>query len=390
MDTFEEITARISDINIDVKDIHNMLLEACSNGNITIIKALHEHEFEHIPKFWEDVLGPLKFGYFNVNITLINIASCCGYLEIVKYLISKNYNYQYVLTFAALGNWMDIVNFIFDYDKNLDINQKFPSDNFLTPLNIACYLGNIDIVDKLLYSGATVDDYSIFLAANYIDFYEIVEIDDDDDDYEKCPKDDDIVLHMLKALVTQGAKVSISDILIPKNFDSKSFFRNLVYDRLYKCLEFTVSMGCDLSKIYHKHSGNLLHTISSGQNLKIIQLLIDNKVDVNAFCTKCKYTPLHLYYNRTFSSYKIIEMLIKKGANVNSQTIYGDTPLHTACTHLKYYNFGKNINKYFIILVENGAKIDILNNIGQTPLGILLENNEYPYIQELINYLKNP
>ena len=59
---------------------------------------------------------------------------------------------------------------------------------------------------------------------------------------------------------------------------------------------------------------------------------------------------------------EIVELLINKGANVNSKDVFGVTPLHLAALGGK-----TEIAK---ILIENGANINAKNKEGESPLDI--------------------
>lgn len=78
-----------------------------------------------------------------------------------------------------------------------------------------------------------------------------------------------------------------------------------------------------------------------------------------------------------------IEMLISKGADVNSRDDYGDTPLNTLL------EFSKGENRYKIekMFIDNGALLDITNKYGTTPLDISIWHARN--IDELYILIKN-
>ena len=57
---------------------------------------------------------------------------------------------------------------------------------------------------------------------------------------------------------------------------------------------------------------------------------------------------------------KIVEFLVKCGANVNGLNDYGETPLYAACL--------EGHEKIVECLVKGGAEINLTNRLGQTPL----------------------
>ena len=64
--------------------------------------------------------------------------------------------------------------------------------------------------------------------------------------------------------------------------------------------------------------------------------------------------------NHPNANYKIVELLIKHGANVNVVLKNGETPLHLA-SELGYFKIAK-------LLLESGANIEIKDDFGRTPL----------------------
>ena len=59
-----------------------------------------------------------------------------------------------------------------------------------------------------------------------------------------------------------------------------------------------------------------------------------------------------------FHSYEIFKFLIEKGANINTQNIYLNTPLH--------YAFASKLYKYIDLLISKGANENLKNIYGQT------------------------
>jgi ankyrin repeat protein len=59
-----------------------------------------------------------------------------------------------------------------------------------------------------------------------------------------------------------------------------------------------------------------------------------------------------------FHSYEIFQFLIEKGANINTQNIYLNTPLH--------YAFASKLYKYIDLLISKGANENLKNIYGQT------------------------
>jgi len=92
------------------------------------------------------------------------------------------------------------------------------------------------------------------------------------------------------------------------------------------------------------------HISISKPDDRMAKLLIDAGADVNI--GHLSQMPLHLAVTK--GTPKLVEELIKKGANINAQTEQGTTPLHIACKAKKY-----DLVK---ILFEKGADANIRDN----------------------------
>jgi len=95
-------------------------------------------------------------------------------------------------------------------------------------------------------------------------------------------------------------------------------------------------------------------------------LTIEKRVDWNSR-TKFGETPLHHAAQRL--NYKLVAFLLKNGANVNAQTISGETALH------KVSALGTAGIEMMKLLIQNGADASIKSNFGK-PCEIA-HNNEF-------------
>jgi len=77
---------------------------------------------------------------------------------------------------------------------------------------------------------------------------------------------------------------------------------------------------------------------------------------------------LHYLYHVKNGSVDIVKYLVENGVDVNTDTIFGETPLFYTCR-------GRNVAtvKY---LIEHGADVNKENNFGKTPLFISCEKKK--------------
>ena len=146
-------------------------------------------------------------------------------------------------------------------------------------------------------------------------------------------------------------------------------------------------------------------------NLKIIKLLLEKNPELIDINGKDRKTPLH--FAVLYNCYKIVEFLVKSGANLNKGDKYGRTPLLLSCKYgnSKITKFlidaGANINKSdnsnnsplhyacafgnlecVKVLLESGADINYLNMNKNLPIEIALLKNHNGIVKYLINYDK--
>ena len=120
-----------------------------------------------------------------------------------------------------------------------------------------------------------------------------------------------------------------------------------------------LEMGSDANQ--RDHNGwTALHSCCKGNSTNFVEitriLIVDGKAQVDAL-TNSGGTPLHYYVqgdcNNTQLFEDTIQLMITHGADINSQSKYGETPLHQAASR------GKLISVQ--ILIKFGAQINFRN-----------------------------
>ena len=123
-----------------------------------------------------------------------------------------------------------------------------------------------------------------------------------------------------------------------------------------------------------KHHETPLHVAAYTLESKLVTMLLDNGVNVNAEDNRGR-TPLRrmLEYNPCSywaqKSFKVARILIKRGASVNAKDKDGQTPLHMPfyCPDLKLVQ----------MLLGHGANVHAEDNWGRTPLHQVLGAEDY-------------
>ncbi|KAJ6252351.1 leucine rich repeat kinase 2 [Anaeramoeba flamelloides] len=109
---------------------------------------------------------------------------------------------------------------------------------------------------------------------------------------------------------------------------------------------------------------------------QVINWLIKRRAHVTSQ-NALKQTPLYYFCMKNEETVNLVEvqkkmvvLIQKKKSILNNQDIFGNTPLHTACM------CGCSVD-IIILLLNKGAKVNVMNNIKQTPLHLVCQNNEY-------------
>ncbi|KAH6623102.1 hypothetical protein F5144DRAFT_353119 [Chaetomium tenue] len=135
-----------------------------------------------------------------------------------------------------------------------------------------------------------------------------------------------------------------------------------------------LKMGFSVNQQTATPLGYALHTALSGRpritetprvyrgstQLEMVELLLRNGADVSL---KNQFGQRALHIAATRRPEVVLAILDKK-PNVNAQDIDGDTPLHRAIHSAHYYM------RIVEILLAHGARVDIRNRLGQTPLDV--------------------
>ena len=142
----------------------------------------------------------------------------------------------------------------------------------------------------------------------------------------------------------------------------------------FEIASFLIDAGADVNA-KAKDSRTPLHQAAHNGAVQIMSLLISKGADVNAVIhnpvriSEDLYTPLHVALSwgggNDETKIKMIDLLVKQGANVNAKARFDETPLFEAA-----YLAGPSVVKE---LLEKGADPNIRNTDGKSPLDMAKE-----------------
>ncbi|KPK63612.1 hypothetical protein AMJ83_06195 [candidate division WOR_3 bacterium SM23_42] len=305
-----------------------------------------------------------------------------------------------IVVFLLLGSTLPDAAEIHDAVNDNDIKRvkellkENPSslnaqdDQWMTPLNIAVFNGNTEIVNELLERGADlsigdIDGSQPIHCAAINGSIEIVQLlrkkgasINDKDDNGATPL----------SFATARRRLDMVRYLLENDADVNS--RNAVgMTPLFlastpEIAELLIENGARVD-IRNDNNSTPLHMIAGAGSVETAELLLAHGLDINAM-NDFGWTPLS---NAAFRNAEITQFLISRGAKVNPHRIEQkeactchaeyQTPLHCAVRRDSL-----NIVR---LLVENGAVINITDNDEMTPLHIAVSDGNSAITEYLLS-----
>ena len=355
------------------------LVVACKTGNIAVVKML--------------VDNGAKLEYDGLSLTSLHYAVITGSLKLVEFLLS-------------LSNSNELINCC-DYEG-------------FSPLHFACQYGYYQITLKLLTFGAKVNNKSkigrtpLHLAAfeGFIDCFEALlsfgAVMDIQDNYGWT----DIMLatqeghhEIVKILCEHSAKLDL------KCHGGRNVAHVACAHGQVKCLEYIVEQRNSMKIISDEDEDGLtpFHHACKEGHLEVIKLLQSQRLCsvVNSKSSK-SITPLQcavingrynvielffqmgfkvsmedlnqsLYIASRFGYMKIVELLITKGALINSLTFMGRNSLHLA-------SFSGHVSTA-LLLIDKGISYLLKDEDGWTPLHLAAQQGHVSTVKTLLQQL---
>ncbi|KAJ6243965.1 ankyrin repeat-containing protein [Anaeramoeba flamelloides] len=187
-------------------------------------------------------------------------------------------------------------------------------------------------------------------------------------------------LQVVKLLVENGAQ------LVSKVENDIDTLLNLLMrtNPSKECLKYFLDIGdFDVNLIttrWNYSTCPLLYAVENN-SIPCIQVLLDHGADINILLPPGN-KPL-LNYAVFMSDYEIVEFLIKKGIKIENGSGY--TPLHVVCEATRPSNFQ-------LLLLQNGANINAMDEYSQKPIHILFlhaSDNDRKKMVRMYEMVKN-
>ena len=312
------------------------LFKFVKNGNLTRIKELVK-EGADINIQNDDKMNFLHF-------------SCrYGHLHIVKYLIEKNKNkLEYYIS-----KFLKIFNLSFNYFDYINIKDDFGR----TPLHLAVFKSNLEIVKYLVDNGADIysGNNSPLMNAVGNGRLEIIKYLVEKGVNIHARNDDALAeaskkghLEIVKYLIKNGADIHTKN-------DCALIWASLKNN--FEIVKYLVEKGANI----HAKNDEALKYASACGYFDIVKYLVEKGANINAKNNEA------LAYASINNHLKIVKYLIEKGANIHSEN---DLALFWAIT--------KDCLNVVMYLVEKGS---ILHEKDENDL--IIEILEYKYFETL-------
>ena len=255
-------------------------------------------------------------------------------------------------------------------ERGTDVNTRRVDHQ--TPLHVASYFGNFEIVSLLLNHGADSE-------AN-------AEGDMGEKPLHKVSYGDyrslEDGVRVAQLLLEHGADVNTrrNDHWTPLH--AASYFGNV------KIIRLLLDHGADTEANAEGDNGEKpLHQVSYGKyrsqkdGVRVAQLLLEYGANVNTR-SKDHSTPLHIA--SLFGNLEIVQLLIDHSAEVDTVDDFGKTPLHNVSRGAEYESQEDGV-RIAQLLLDHGADVNAKDRSGHTPLALVSESrNEKPKLAELL------
>ncbi|TVL63531.1 ankyrin repeat domain-containing protein [Brachyspira hyodysenteriae] len=311
-----------------------------------------------------------------------------GDIQQIKYLLDKN-NYINIDVFG-------IAKILIEHENNKNVIEKkdieidFKNKDGYTPLMIASYKGNTDIVKLLLEYNASVDitnDYN-YTALIYACIYgraDVVKIllEHKADMYIETKLENN---HLTALMISCSQNhTEIARILLENGYDPN--YKNqkgetaLIYSAFIKnakpsteIIKILLEYGADINAKDNKGSTALIYA-SYTKKIDFVRVLLENNADTEISNNEKNTALLYACEGRNID---MLKTLLEYNASPNVQDKLDKTPLIIACDY-DSYDMAK-------ILLEHNADINLSDHRKETPLMYAVYESNVKMVELLLKY----
>lgn len=281
-------------------------------------------------------------------------------------------------------------------EKGADINLQNTSKN--SPLHLAAQRSNLELVQCLLEKGANINgqneerDTPLHLATSYLNkkFGQFFLKKGANINLKNMSGNTPLHLaircsnwELAQFLVENGADINV------QNEDGNTPLHLAIYHSSVETALVLIENGADIN-LPNNFAKSPLHVAVQKDNAKVVEQLILKDTCNRNVQDKNGTTPLHAAIDSPNPN--LVQLLLSNRADVNVQDRNGDTPLHLAALKLSSLWFSHNMNEKYLeianLLVNQGAKATIKNNLGEIPLYSFPESIHSSKIEVLKNIKK--
>jgi hypothetical protein len=167
----------------------------------------------------------------------------------------------------------------------------------------------------------------------------------------------------LQSLIDSGASATTDD-------DGSTLLHiACTYDTAAECVQVLLASGADI-EAPDKYGSTALHFAVSSDAEAVVRILLTKGASIHA-TDRYKRTPL--FYS---SNSEVVTLLLDNGADIEARDSDGKTPLYYACR--------LNNVTAFNALIKAGAKVDTINNKGDTLLHVAVSYNAGTEVSEAL------
>ncbi|KAJ8675017.1 hypothetical protein QAD02_010803 [Eretmocerus hayati] len=272
------------------------------------------------------------------------------------------------LKWAIFSGQREIVDSLLIQNTPVDVPRDANKD-FRSPLHSAVYLGDVNIVKKLLAKGASPNvvnennETALMLAAKFRK-YEIVDLLLSQDGLMNCVNDDNFShLHIAclrnRVDVVKRLMECKADIDLPVEFWSVYWagYTPLHFAVDFECVEtvqFLVSIGADIT-IRNYFDNTALHLADSMRNEKIIDIILEG----HTFLTQNPVNSdglSHFHIACTRNKPKFVMNFIKSGVPLDQQ-VKESSSTWAKFTGLDFAIYYECVDNVKLLLIEGGRKM---------------------------------